>query len=79
MKNALLTFLFLGGLLGEPSLPEQAKEKFDAGNFAEAISLWTESMAEYSGQRGALQYNIGQSNLRIDSVPKALNFFHKAT
>lgn len=78
MRHLLLISLFMGGLLGGPSLPQQALEKFEAKQYAEAAKLYTEAIESYPGQRAALEYNIGHAFLQLDSTHLALNWWSRA-
>ncbi|MEM0995560.1 MAG: hypothetical protein AAGN35_00710 [Bacteroidota bacterium] len=75
----VLGFIMLGGLFGPPSNPQQAREKYDAEQFAEANPLYQAAMEEYADQRPHLNYNIGQCWMRQDSAAKALGFYSKST
>jgi flagellar biosynthesis GTPase FlhF len=78
MRTLLLISLFIGGLFGGPSAPQQAEEKFKAKQFADAARLYQEAIERYPGQRAALEYNIGQAYLFLDSTHLALNWWGRA-
>lgn len=79
MKNICLGVLMVGGLFGPPSVPQQAKEKYDSEAFLESAALYSQALETYPGQRAALNFNIAQSYLRADSAHRALTFMSQAT
>lgn len=78
MRHLLLISLFMGGLFGGPSGPQQAAEKFAAKQYAEAAKLYQDAIEKYPGQRAALEYNIGHAWLQLDSVNLAMNWWGRA-
>ncbi|HHG86351.1 MAG TPA: hypothetical protein ENJ82_16490 [Bacteroidetes bacterium] len=79
MKNIFLGALFLGGLFGPPSQPEQAMEKYAAKAYLESADLYLAGMEAYPAQRSHFNFNIGQCFLRADSMQRALTFMSQAT
>ena len=81
MRNTILSILFLGGIFGgSPSVPEQAAEEHDKDNFATATELFKEALdlEDYMDQKQALNFNIGQGLIGMDSLTRARTWFSKA-
>lgn len=79
MQKSLLTLLFLGGLFGGPSNPELAVERWEAEKYGESLALFMDSFEDYDDQRKALEFNIAQCYLKIDSAQTAMSWYSKAS
>jgi Ca-activated chloride channel homolog len=78
MRFLLLISLFMGGLFGGPSAPQQAAEKFAAKQYAEAAALFQSAIETYPGQRATLEYNIAHAFFLLDSTNLAMNWWGRA-
>jgi len=81
MRYTILSILFIGGLFGgEPSKPREAAEAYADENYEAAAPLFQESLEleDYVGQAQALNFNVGQSLLRQDSLTRGRTWFSKA-
>lgn len=81
MRNTILSIMFIGGLFGGASLPEQAFEKFEAGDYAEAVALYDSTLAhpDYYDEHRAIHFNIGQAFMLSDSFDLAQAAYSKCT
>jgi tetratricopeptide (TPR) repeat protein len=79
MRVLTFSILFIGGLFGWDSLPRQAQAHLEAGRFAEAIKCMEEAIGQYPGQRASLEFNIGQTWLKLDSIQRAVNWYLRSS
>lgn len=81
MRNTILSIMFIGGIFGGASIPEQAAEKMEAEAYAEAVVLYDSSltMADYEDERRAINFNRGQALYLRDSIHLAQAAYSKCT
>ncbi len=81
MHKAIFSILFIGGIFGGLSLPEQAAEKMEAESYVEAIALYDSSLtlSDYNSERRAIHFNRGQAYFLRDSINLAQAAYSKCT
>ncbi|MEO1450030.1 MAG: tetratricopeptide repeat protein [Bacteroidota bacterium] len=77
MKYILLILSLL--LLGRGSgTLERAQEHYAAGKYAESLTLYKRALISYPSEASQIHYNLGQCYWQMDSIPKAMQYFHLA-
>lgn len=78
MRSLIFTTLFIGSLFGWDSAPRQAKEKFANSEFSAAAALFEAAFDQYPRQKASLEFNIAQCWAKLDSMPRAINWYARA-
>ena len=81
MRKALFSILFIGGIFGGLSIPEQAAEKMEAEKYGEAVALYDSSLtiSDYDTEHRAIHFNRGQAFFELDSIDRAQEAYSKCT
>lgn len=78
-RKGLMVVMLLGWLFGPPSMVQKASEAYHARQYPEALKGYLGAIDQYPGQEPALNFNIAQSWVGIDSLAKAMTYFGKVT
>jgi|GEM_PF-2346195 len=81
MRHTILSIMFIGGLFGGLSVPEQALEKLEGGDYNGAIALYDSTLVlpDYDDEHRAIHFNIGQAHIQSDSFDLAQAAYSKCT
>ncbi|MCB0839375.1 MAG: tetratricopeptide repeat protein [Bacteroidetes bacterium] len=78
LAGIFLTFIFALSLGGEKGSLYLAQNHYEKGEYLESIRHYRQAVKDYPAKAAEIRFNIGQCFWMLDSVEKAIQFYHQA-